>query len=162
YAEIAYWGVAYIKYFGGTRRTFRCPSARLVDEWRETGLNYPDEYWLNSTYGINQWVGFKPNQANPSVLPSPLEPRKLSAVPSPSTMVFATDSFEQKTEGPEDTLGLFPGFNECLTEWKQKYARLYPGKKLEFEYFRHNRNCNVLWAPGNVSTVKYTPIGYDY
>jgi len=159
HVQIAYWGVAYSTYFGGTRKVFRCPSARVVDEWRETGLAFPREYWLNSSYGINRFVALAP--------PSPLfaEPdtaRRLTAIPSPQTTVFAQDSAEQRCEGPEDTLGLFPGYDECLVQWKRKLAPLYPGKKMEFEWFRHRRRCATLWAPGNVSTIPYTAKGVDY
>src|SRR3954468_18776614 len=31
--ENAYWGIAYIKYFGGVKEAFHCPSAKHVDEW---------------------------------------------------------------------------------------------------------------------------------
>ncbi len=157
--QIAYWGVAYAAYFGGTRRVFRCPSARVVDEWRELGLAFPSDYWLNSSYGINRFVA--------SVPPTPLaaEPdqvRKSTDIPSPQTTVFAQDSAEQRCEGPEDTLGLFPGYDECLVQWKRKLASFYPGKRMEFEWFRHSRRCATLWVPGNVSTIPYTARGVDY
>ena len=156
---IAYWGVPYASYFGGARRVFRCPSARIVDEWRELGLAFPSEYWLNSSYGINRFVALTP--------PTPLvaEPdhaRRISDLPSPQTTVFAQDAAEQRCEGPEDTLGVFPGYNECLVQWKYKLAGFYPGKKMEFEWFRHSRQCATLWVPGNVSTIPYTARGVDY
>jgi prepilin-type N-terminal cleavage/methylation domain-containing protein len=78
--QIAYWGVAYISYFAGTKRTFRCPSAKIVDEWRETGLAYPHEYWLNSSYGINRFVALEP--PNP-LTADPERARKLSGMASP-------------------------------------------------------------------------------
>jgi hypothetical protein len=48
--QIAYSGVADISCFSGSKRTFRCPSAEVVDEWRETGLSFPQEFWLNSSW----------------------------------------------------------------------------------------------------------------
>ncbi|MCW5558474.1 MAG: type II secretion system protein [Verrucomicrobiae bacterium] len=151
--SLAYWGVPYITYFGGSKRTWRCPSAKIVDEWRETGLRYPTDWWLNSSYGINQ----------SAVLKYQVErAQRISSLQSPQTTIFAQDALEQKMEGPDDTLGLFPGSNECLTQWKYGYASYYPGKKLEFEWFRHNRQCATLWVPGNVSSIKYTKVGVDY
>ncbi|MFN0067378.1 MAG: type II secretion system protein, partial [Limisphaerales bacterium] len=64
---LAYWGIGYYKYIQGPQQKtwrwqnavtiFRCPSAKWVDMWREDGLNYPAEFWLNSSYGINSWAG---------------------------------------------------------------------------------------------------------
>jgi prepilin-type N-terminal cleavage/methylation domain-containing protein len=152
--EIAYWGLAYLSYFSGTRRTFRCPSARTVDEWRETGLRFPSEYWLNSSYGLNQFVVLSPEAPTPTA-------RKLSTIPSPQTTIFAQDSAEQRMEGPEDSLGLWPGYSECLVQWKQRLAGYYPNKAMEFEWFRHSRRCDTLWVPGNVSAIPYSR-GVDY
>jgi len=152
---LAYWGLPYLSYFGGTKRTFRCPSAKNVDEWRETGLRYPAEFWLNSSYGLNQYAVLRYGS-------SPSQARKVSGIPSPQTTIFAQDSAEQKMEGNGDSLGLFPGSRECLSQWKYDLAAFYPGKKMEFEWFRHNRQCATLWGPGNVSSIKYTKTGVDY
>jgi len=157
---IAYWGVAYAPYFGGTRKAFRCPSAKVVDEWRELGLAFPSEYWLNSSYGINRFVALAP----PSALAAePVAARRISDIESPQTTIFAQDSAEQRMEGPEDSLGIFPGYTECLVQWKYKLSAYYPGRKMEFEWFRHARKCNTLWALGNVSVIPYsTGPGIDY
>jgi|GEM_PF-199712 len=154
-ASLAYWGLPYIKYFGGTKRTWRCPSAKIVDEWRETGLRYKSEFWLNSSYGINQWAPLRWRS-------SPVRAQKLQTMPSPQTCVLAQDAAEQKMEGDGDSLGLFPGSAECLTQWKYDLASNYPGKKMEFEWWRHNRRCDTLWTPGNVSTIPYSRKGVDY
>ena len=53
-SSYAYWGVAYYTYARTPRELFRCPSAKLVDEWRDDGRFYPDEFWLTSTSGLNQ------------------------------------------------------------------------------------------------------------
>ena len=148
----AYWGVAYLKYFSGTRQIFRCPSARVVDAWRETGLNYPMDWWLNSSYGINQYVIAAPGGSK--------SPRKLSSLASPAQMVFAQDSAEQRMEGRDDSCAVWDGDRECLTQWKYSLASHYPGIKMEFEWFRHN-SCMTLTALGNAVPIKYTPVGID-
>jgi prepilin-type N-terminal cleavage/methylation domain-containing protein len=152
--ELAYWGVAYIKYFGGVKQAFRCPTSKHPDEWRDAGLTYAPEFWLNSTYGIHQFV------VAPAGGPTK-NPRKLSSFNNPVTTVFAQDAAEQKMEGDEDSLGLFPGYSECLTQWKYKLASLYPGYDMQYEWFRHP-TCNTLWIDGHVNGIKYTKIGVDY
>ncbi len=150
---LAYWGVAYLKYFGGVKEAFRCPTAKHVDEWRETGLRYPSEFWLNSSFGINSYVVRKPDGGRGV--------RKLNSFPSPATTVFAQDAAEQKMEGGSDSLGLFPGYAECLTQWKYDLAAHYPGYPMEREWFRHP-GCDTLWVDGHVSTIRYTKKGVDY
>lgn len=150
---ISYWALPYIKYFGGTRRTFRCPTAKTVDEWRENGLTYPSEWWLNSSIGISQFAVLDPVTSRA---------RKVSSLGSPQTTIFAQDAAEQKMECDKDSVGKFPNFQECLTQWKYELASYYPGKKMEFEWFRHNRRCATIWVPGNVSSIGYTKTGVDY
>ena len=96
----AYWGIIYRRYFKGPKETFRCPSARVVDQWRELGPPYPysAEFWLNSTYGINQNVVYTGTKT----------PRKIGAFAFPGTTVFAQDAAEQKMDGADDTIGLWP------------------------------------------------------
>jgi prepilin-type N-terminal cleavage/methylation domain-containing protein len=162
--SLAYWGIAYANYiqagrsnwtWQGAQTMFRCPSARIVDQWREEGKRFPDEYWLNSSIGINTFV-VTPYEGDRLI------PRKLSSFVSPTTTVFAQDAAEQKMEGSGDTLGLFPGESECLSQWKYSLASLYPNHQMEFEWYRHNRRCNTIWLPGNVSTIRYSKVGYDY
>ena len=148
----AYWGIAYVNYFGGTKRVFRCPSARVVDEWREDGRRFPSDWWLDSSYGINRYVGVDYKTESP---------RRTSLVQSPTTTVFAQDAAEQRMEGPDDSLGLFPGKTENLTQWKYDLASLYPGRRMEYEWYRHVRKCNTLWIPGNVSSIRQSK-GVDY
>jgi prepilin-type N-terminal cleavage/methylation domain-containing protein/prepilin-type processing-associated H-X9-DG protein len=158
--SLAYWGVAYSPMIGQARRVFRCPSAKKVDEWRETGLRYPSEFWLNSSYGLNPR----------SYQVSSTEIRKRSAIKNPQTTIFCQDSAEQKMEGEEDSVGLFSGYRYILTQWignngtgglsYSEYDR-YP---FQWEWFRHNRRCNTLWAGGHVSTIRYEGLnkGCDY
>ena len=150
----AYWGIAYKRYMKGSKETFRCPSAKVVDSWEETGINYGSEFWLNSSYGLNQFVVV--NYAKPDG-----PPRKISGFAFPVTTVFAQDAAEQKMEGADDSIGLFPGRTECLREWKVTYQIHYPERRMEFEYFRHP-NCNTLWMDGHATSIKYTKTGVDY
>ena len=148
----AYWGLAYIKYFGGTKRVFRCPGAKKVDDWRDAGRpKYPMTWWLNSSYGINGWL--VKNYPSGTL-------RRTSAIPSPTTTVFAQDAAEQKMDGASDTLALFPGQTENLTQWKYDLVGLW-GKGMEYEWFRHNKRCNTLWVDGNVTSIRFTK-GVDY
>jgi prepilin-type N-terminal cleavage/methylation domain-containing protein len=155
---LAYWAIGYWRYFSGAREVFRCPSAKVVDEWREDGLRYPHEFWLNSTFGINRYV------VNPYGPGAGDRPRKLSDFKSPQTTIFCQDSAEQRMEGDEDSIGLFPGHKEILTQWRFSLAGLYPGLKMEWEWFRHNRRCDTLWIPGNVSSIRFVSYtkGVDY
>jgi prepilin-type N-terminal cleavage/methylation domain-containing protein len=148
----AYWGIAYKRYMKGPRQLFRCPSAKVVDSWEETGLNYGAEWWLNSSYGINQYVVVTTNGTGP---------RKISGFAYPATTVFAQDSAEQKMEGASDSIGLFPGQSECLTQWKYDLRSYYPERNMEFEWFRHP-SCNTLWMDGHATGIKYTKKGVDF
>jgi prepilin-type N-terminal cleavage/methylation domain-containing protein len=149
----AYWALGYLKYYGKAKQLFRCPSAKIVDEWHDTGLNYPIEFWMNSTYGLNSFIVRRPDNKKGA--------RKLSDLSNPTTTVFCQDAAEQKMEGSEDSLGLFPGQSECLTQWKYSLAPLYPGVNFEKEWFRHP-SCETLWVDGHASQIKYTKIGVDY
>jgi prepilin-type processing-associated H-X9-DG protein len=86
----------------------------------------------------------------------------MSSFVSPTSTVFAQDAAEQRMEGPDDSLGLFPGSNECLTQWKYSLASLYPGIKMEFEWWRHSRRCNTIWVDGHASPIAYSEKGVDY
>jgi hypothetical protein len=154
---LAYWGIAYFHYMGEAKELFRCPSAKIVDEWRETGLRYPSEFWLNSTYGVHQWLT-KPYE------PGLKAPQRLSALKSPQTTLLVQDSAEQKMEGPDDSIGLFPGKSEILTQWRYSLAPLYGGYQFEWEWYRHNKKCNTLWLLGHVTKIRFTGfnVGIDY
>jgi prepilin-type processing-associated H-X9-DG protein len=108
---------------------------------------------LNSSYGINQYVVVP--------YPSGTGPRKISGFSYPGTTVFAQDSAEQKMEGADDSIGLFPGRSECLTQWKYDLKQYYPERNMEFEWFRHP-NCNTLWMDGHATGIKYSKKGVDY
>lgn len=161
---LAYWGVAYHTFVRTPRELFRCPSARIVDQWRDSGRFYPDEFWLTSTYGLNQYltVGF----ASAAVM-------KTTSFQNPSTMVVTQDAAEQRMEGNGDSIGLFPGSSRILLQWiganaPNSYGGIsgsfYGGYPFEWEYYRHDRRCNTLWLSGNVSKIPFTgyTVGIDY
>lgn len=155
----AYWATAYISYFGGTRRIGRCPGARTVDDWRDDGSRpkWPMDWWLDSSYGLNQYAVLDYKSAVG-------RPLKVSALANPSTLIHSQDAAEQRMDGESDTLAVWPGGATInLNQWRVGLASLYPGKRMEFEWFRHARKCNTLWALGNVSVIPYsTGPGIDY
>ena len=157
----AYWALGYLEYFGRNRRLFRCPSAIHVDEWKDAGLNYPSEFWLNSCYGVHEYL-LKP--FNPSIGIAPL---KISNYKNPSQMIMCQDAAESNCSGAEDSLGLFPGATRILTQWIGNGAPnfysglsgLYKGYHFDNEWYRHSRGCQTLWVEGHVSRIKFT--GYS-
>ena len=161
--SLAYWGVAYFQNLGMTREIFRCPKAKIVDEWREDGLSYPSDFWLNSSYGINSFLT-KPY--NPAVQGK--GPLKASSFISPSTMIVAQDSAEQKMEGTGsagDFIGLFPGQSEILTQWTKGLGPShYNGYPFEWEWYRHRKKCDTLFLDGHVAKIRFNGLnkGIDY
>jgi len=153
----AYWGVAYARYVGGSKELFRCPSAQHVDEWREEGFPYPAAFWLNSTYGINRYLVTPYDSTNSG-------PLKVTSLKSPQTTIFAQDAAEQRMEGEKDSLGLFPGESEILSQWRFALQRLYPERQMWLEWYRHREQCNTLWVPGHVSGIRFNGFdqGVDY
>jgi prepilin-type N-terminal cleavage/methylation domain-containing protein/prepilin-type processing-associated H-X9-DG protein len=153
---LAYWGVAYLNYAKGQRNLWQCPAAKYTDEWRETGLTYPDSFWLQSSYGVADFLSFQ--------YPGGKLPKKLSTFNHPDKMIMYQDAFEQKMEGADDSLGLFPGYNTILNEWTMDYAPLYPGYDLVGEWYRHNKRCQTAWLDGHVNTIRFNGlnVGIDY
>ncbi len=155
---LAYWGVAYYPNIGQAMEVFRCPSARTVDEWREDGLSYPSEFWLNSTYGINQFL-VKP--FNPAVK----GPLRVNSFSNPSSMIVAQDSAEQKMEGDTDSIGLFPGRSEILTQWTRGLGPShYNNYPFQLEWYRHRNKNSALFLDGHVAKLRFTGLrtGIDY
>ncbi|MCF7764955.1 MAG: type II secretion system GspH family protein [Verrucomicrobia bacterium] len=143
----AYWGIGYLDYVGDAEAIYRCPSAKHVDEWREDGLRFPATFWLNSSYGLNGKL-----------------PSKLTRIKSPQTTIFTQDAAEQKMEGESDSIGLFPGQSEILTQWRFSLAGLYPERQMWLEWYRHNERNNALAVPGHVETFRFNGFnrGEDY
>jgi prepilin-type N-terminal cleavage/methylation domain-containing protein len=159
----AYWAIGYLDYFAKNRALFHCPSCVHCDEWHDDGRYYPKEFWQNSTYGVCQFLltAYDPN----------VEPRlkKVTSYKDPSKMIFCQDSAEQKMEGGEDSIGLFPGNSQILTQWigQPPYSglsSLYGGYHFDFEWYRHSKGCQTSWVEGHVSRIKFTSlkVGIDY
>lgn len=166
---LAYWGIAYYTNAGVPRELFRCPSAKIVDEWRDAGLYYPHEFWLTSTYGINDFL-LKPYNTSVTSDPAPL---KTTSFLYPSTKICVQDSVEQKPEGASDSIGLFPGETQILTQWigvppygasQGMSGVYYNGYHFDEEWYRHDRRNNTLWVSGQISKIPFTGfnVGIDY
>src|SRR6266513_2127039 len=109
----AYWALGYLDYFSKNRKVFRCPSSIHPDEWHDTGKYFPSEFWENSTYGVHQYL-LKSSFQDPSETPTV---KKVTSYQDPTKMIFCQDAAEQKMEGAEDSIGLFPGSSAILTQW---------------------------------------------
>ncbi len=161
---LAYWAIGYWSYFSGTREVFGCPSAKTVDEWHDDNRYYPKDFWKNSTYGMPD------NLITPFNSKLGSGPLKLSGYKSPQTTIFCQDAAEQKMEGPDDSIGLFPGKKQVLEQWIGNPpgtgglgVSLYNRYHFEWEWWRHSKVCNTLWVPGNVSGIKFKDYkGVDY
>jgi prepilin-type N-terminal cleavage/methylation domain-containing protein/prepilin-type processing-associated H-X9-DG protein len=156
----AYWGIGYKDYIGNARSIFNCPSAKHVDEWREDGLRFPASFWLDSAFGIHDGLVQVWNNGRQTGSKRP----KVSSYTSPSTTIFCQDAAESKMEGSSDSIGLFPGQSEILTQWRVGLAGLYPEREMWLEWYRHNKRNNILWIGGHVSTVGFEGfnVGVDY
>ncbi len=155
----AYWALGYAQYFAKNKKLFRCPSAKKVDEWRDAGRRFEPNWWLDSSIGVSRFLTEYYERDNPGGK----APRRISSIRSPQTMILCQDAAEQRLEGPDDSLGLFPGSSEILVQWKYALSGLYPGFNWEWEWYRHNKTCQTLWMPGNVSKIKYNgKKGNDY
>ena len=161
----AYWALGYTNEFSNNRRLFRCPSARVVDEWRETGLREPSEFWLDSTYGLNGLL----NQE--VIVSAGGRTSTRSAVPSltrfrnPAKTLFTQDAAEQKMDGPpSDMNARRPGDAEILTQWRFGLAALYPDWETWKEWYRHALNGNMLMLDGHVESYRFDGFdrGIDY
>jgi prepilin-type N-terminal cleavage/methylation domain-containing protein len=165
----AYWGVGYKPYLGAKNNNtvFACADGKVTDEWHDSGLNYPDSFWANSSYGMCDFLMF-PYTGTGSQYGQvdKMAVLKRSTYKSISSTIFCQDSTEQKNEGADDTLGLFPGYTTILDQWGPEggLQPLYPGVDLLSGWWRHSKSCITLWVTGNVSRIKQVPrtVGIDY
>lgn len=160
----AYWAIGYYEYYGKNRNLFRCPSCVHPDEWHDDGRYFPTDFWKNSTYGMARFL----LRAYDSTAET--EPKKLSSYQQPTKMIFVQDAAEQLMEGPDDSLGLFPGSNRILTQWIGNappyggLSTLYNGHHFDDEWYRHNKGCQTVWVDGHASRIRFTGLnkGIDY
>jgi prepilin-type N-terminal cleavage/methylation domain-containing protein len=162
----AYWALGYYSYLGKNQKIFACPDGRVVDEWHDTGLYYPHEYWRNSCYGMCRWLLTPYNQTGTQYGSSAAGVLKTTGYLSPNSTIFCQDAAEQLCEGGDDTLGLFPGYGQILSQWAPEGSLqgLYPGVDLMSGWWRHSKASVTLWVGGNVSKIKMVPrkTGIDY
>ena len=164
--DLAYWALGYKQYFSNTKTLFHCPDGTVTDEWHDSGLNYPYDFWANSTYGLCDFLLIPWTGQDSQYGTGATGPLKRTTYKSPTSTIFCQDSTEQKNEGTDDTLGLFPGYSTILNQWgpEGSLQGLYPGVDLLSGWWRHNRGCMTVWVGGNVSRIKYVPrnVGVDY
>jgi prepilin-type N-terminal cleavage/methylation domain-containing protein/prepilin-type processing-associated H-X9-DG protein len=161
---LAYWAIGYLEYYGKNRTIFHCPKSVHCDEWHDAGRNYPPEFWQNSDFGMCVYV-LAPFDATVGA-----GTLKVTSYQRPSQMIFVQDSAEQRNEGGEDTIGLFPGYTSILTQWigtpppLSGLSTLYGGYDFTWEWYRHNKTCQTSWVDGHVSNIKFTglKVGIDY
>jgi prepilin-type N-terminal cleavage/methylation domain-containing protein len=165
--QYAYWALGYLDYFGKNRKVFRCPASVHPDEWHDDGRYYPSEFWQNSTYGMCKYLLVPFDAA--------VEPKlkKVSSYKNPTRMIFAQDAAEQNMEGADDSIGLFPGATQILTQWIGPLsaggsygglATLYDGYHFDNEWYRHSKGCQTVWVDQHVSRIRFTGlnVGIDY
>jgi len=165
----AYWALGYFDYYAKNPKLFHCPKCVHPDEWHDDGRYFPSEYWQNSSYGMCRYL----LQASPYTSPSDsaVEPllKKITFYQDPTKTVFCQDAAEQNMEGEEDSIGLFPGRTQILTQWigQPPYgglSGLYGGYHFDFEWYRHNNGNQTVWVDGHASRIKFTGlnVGIDY
>jgi prepilin-type N-terminal cleavage/methylation domain-containing protein len=161
----AYWALGYYNYFGGNMNLWADPEGDVVDEWHDAGLSYPHSFWQYSCYGLCDFLVI-PYQGAGTTWGGTTGPLKRSSYVTPSSTIFCQDSAEQKNEGPDDTLGLFPGYSTILDQWGPEgpLQPLYPGVDLLRGWWRHANQCVTLWVPGNVTRISKLArnVGIDY
>jgi prepilin-type N-terminal cleavage/methylation domain-containing protein len=165
--DLAYWALGYLNYFAKNKNLWADPEGKVVDEWHDSGLYYPHDFWMYSCYGMCDYLVIpyegEGSTYGPDVRSGPLRRHQYA---SPSTTIVCQDSTEQKNEGSEDTLGLFPGSDTILDQWGPEgdLQPLYPGVDLLSGWWRHANCCVTLWVTGDVNRIKKVPrnVGIDY
>ncbi len=132
------------------------------DEWHDDGRYYPNDFWQNSTLGLCNYLLFPYGPGEPAI-------KKISSYKIPSKMIFCQDAAEQKMEGASDSIGLFPGNTQILTQWigQPPYgglSGLYGGYHFDYEWYRHSKGNQTVWVDGHVSRIRFTGlnVGIDY
>jgi len=162
----AYWAIGYYNYFAKSRNLFHENGRPVIDTWADDPSGwgaYPREFYEYSCYGMCDYLVQRYDDGTRGL--DFTRPLKRSDYASPGTTIVCQDSGEQKNEGGEDTLGLFPGYATILSQWTSAgYTGEYQEGDLTKGWFRHNDECVTLWVPGNVSKIKRMPlnVGIDY
>ena len=120
--------MAYAPYLDGDRRVFRCPTAK----WMDPAPTYTD--WVNQpecTYGLNRYVIAK----------------QVSRLRNPTGLILVQDAFEHLLDGNGDRLAKEAWEDINLTQWRP------PRPDGLYEYFRHRKQCNIVWCDGRVTSV---------
>jgi hypothetical protein len=162
----AYWALGYLSYFANNKNLWADPEGKVVDQWHDAGLYYPPDFWMYSCYGMCDFLVIPYTGEGTTYGKSARGPLRRHQYASPGSTIVCQDSTEQKNEGTDDTLGLFPGETEILTEWApDNYLQpYYPGVDLYSGWWRHDNCCVTLWVTGTVSRIKKMPltVGIDY
>ncbi len=159
----AYWALGYFDYYGKNPNLFHCPDSVHCDEWHDDGRYFPSTFWKNSDYGLCQFL------LTPFDITVEPALKKTTWYQDPTHMILVQDSAEQKNEGVDDTIGLFPGQSQILTQWigQPPYgglSTLYNGYHFDREWYRHDNTDQTVWVDGHVSRIKFTGlnVGIDY
>jgi len=156
--SLAYWAIGYLDYFAKNKHVFRCPAFRFVDEWRETGRNYPSDWWGDSSYGMHAYL----LQRSSGMTADPAESsrKKVTSYQDPTKTIFCQDSAEQRMDGGSDSLSTFtdPPAGTILTQWALGggLAPLYGNYAFEKEWYRHDMQNQTVWVDGHVSKIRFT------
>lgn len=165
----AYWALGYLDYYAKNRKLFRCPMSKHPDEWHDGGLYYPSEFWENSTYGIARYLLVNSGSAGNNDPTEPASVKKVISYKDPTKTIFSQDAAEQLMEGADDSIGLFPGKTQILSQWigQPPYgglSSLYGGYHFDFEYYRHSKGNQTVWVDGHASRIRFTGlnVGIDF
>jgi len=165
----AYWALGYLDYFAKNRNLFHCPASKHADEWRDGGLYYPADFWQNSTYGICESLTVNSGLYRAQAPDEPKTIKRVTSYKDPTKMIFCQDAAESLMTGPEDSIGLFPGQTQILSQWigQPPYgglSTLYNKYHFDYEWYRHNKGNQTLWVDGHASRIRFTGLnkGIDF
>jgi prepilin-type processing-associated H-X9-DG protein len=132
------------RYVQSARRLWRCPSSTQMDSDIDShGAHYDPSQ--PATYGVNR------NLTYPKVPGATFV--KINQWKNPSQLIYAQDSPEHAIEGDNDSLSNWGSKTKPnMSQWRAGGSSYFPNAV--YEYYRHNRWCNVLWLDGHVSGIR--------
>lgn len=146
------------------RAIFRCKTATWMDPDGLGGSGAYSDPKQMATYGLNRQVISRYS----SVLGRWVG-RKVAGFKAPSETIVAQDAVEHVLDANGDLLTnhaaseITSGSNrgtlqwtvqfQNLTQWRVPGGASYAFPRAIYEFYRHNKNCNVLWLDGHVSTI---------